>query len=539
MNALFYLFRRKLDYTVRRVSVYLSYEPDSEALSEKFYGLYIVLLLLGWTIVMLALTVSWLGNQLAKLHFTAAEYDRFLFLGLGGWLALTPWLVYRGYDLYKFDLADLDFLDNVPLSPTLVTLGWWGRSLFKLPTLIFTLICGIIASTVSYVSGGQDWVALGLGLAAGAGIFGIASGFRWLLGLLRYRPGPTINGWVAYGSSGVALGILVFFPWARVIFWPAALVSWLVTEATGDGLQWLLAGGALAGLVVTLLGLVFGLYRLARTVRLAPAFEEGKLGGQYRLLTGVQAGAGGLREEASLRLHLGRRYQQNQGLSGKADGALRVAQPKFMGVAAALFSKQWLRFQRLPISQTLPSFLILILVGAGVAVALATQMQAQASVIIFIQIAYLSNWGLLKLGVGPLRRELSHPDFFVSWPISRLRLMSYCLIAGFGLLLVSGEAGLLVAGLTGLLSWSNMGLWLTLWGLLVAFDVLALLFDFQRQLKKWSASPENIPNVGTGLVLLVGVVWLFVMLSGLQSSLFVAAAALLMGYSFLSSSRAA
>jgi hypothetical protein len=537
MSAIFFLLQRKLMKLLRTASLYLSYEVDSKAISEHIYGLYIFLLLAGWTVTMLAFIVTGLGGVLALLKLSPADFDRLLFWGFGLGLALGPGLAQWKYDLYHFELADLDFLDNAPLSVPQVTLLWWVRGLFDIKSGIMVLVCGIVASAVSYVAKGNDWLALGLGLVAAAGYYGLANAWLWVWGLWRYRqkgPGP-FSAWIAYAVSALGVAGLFLLPWARIVFWPASLASWLVTEAAslGNSLEPLSVAVAVGGILLTLIALLFGMYLIARTTHLAPAFEEGRLGGMFRLSAGNARKARTSTGEARLQLHLGRRLQKQRVAAERDNAPVKVARPQFQGVEAALLSKQWLWFRRAPLWQFIFSGLMLIVSGGGVALALATQVQAGAGFFVFVPVAYFANWSLMRLGVGPLRRELTHPDFFVSWPVSRLRLLIYLLLAGFGLPLVSGEIALVGAGIGGFVTWGAIDLWLLLWILLVLFSALVALFSFRHQLNKWSASSDYVPDIGTGMIILAGIMWLVVMLVGPQTGLFITASAVTIGYTFL------
>src|SRR5690242_17886012 len=104
MSGIYFLLQRKLIKLIRTASLYVSYEVDSKAISEHIYGLYIFLLLTGWTVAMLAFIVVNLGTVLALFKLTPPDFDQFLFLGFGLSLALVPGFAQWKYDLYHFEL---------------------------------------------------------------------------------------------------------------------------------------------------------------------------------------------------------------------------------------------------------------------------------------------------------------------------------------------------------------------------------------------------------------------------------------------------
>jgi hypothetical protein len=301
--------------------------------------------------------------------------------------------------------------------------------------------------------------------------------------------------------STLAFVLLVFFPWSRVGFWPATFTADLVvgrTVVTG------FSALAALGLGLTGLGLVAALYAVARTTRLAPAFEEGRLGGQVRLASSADREAAG---EVRLQYYLTRKFAR-RGLEVEARS---LKNARFKGVIGALLYHQWLRFKRQPSGQRLLN-LFVVLGGAGIAAALTRLEQPGGSFILLLQLSFFTNYGLLNLGTRLLRRELSHIDFWTNWPTNRRRFMLVALLMGFGMPLISGEIGLVLLGL-GEISWMA-GLWLLLWPLLLLIDVLLALLVIQRQLKKWAATLDNIPTTGVGTVTIAGLVWLLALSNG-------------------------
>jgi hypothetical protein len=502
MSALFLLFRCKLANQTRDAFNIVGYDPGRKEVSEHLYAVYLIIILGFWVLAMLAWASFTLSGILKTLALPPATVETLLFFGLALWLVLTPIIAYRSYDLHLFSLADLYFLSNSPYSPATVGLVWFGKALLRWQMGVFVLACGILASSFSYVAESNDWLGFGLGLLAGATFILIANGLRWGLGLLRYRKKWRFGMWVAYPLTTLAFLLLVAAPWARVVFWPATLTAYLVVGRTALVGFSLLAA---TGLLLTGVALVAGFYALARTTLLAPAFEEGRLGGQVRLASSAGSEAAG---EARLQYHLTRKFSQKS-LQG---GVKNLKSARFSGVVGALFYRQWLRFKRLPPGQRVLSVFVLF-GGAGIAAALTRLGQPGGSFVLLLQLSFFTNYGLLNLGTSLLRRELGHIDFWTAWPTTRLRFMLVALIMGFGLPLVSGEIGLLLAGLSGL-GWGIAGLWFLLWPLLLLADVMLALVVIQRQLKKWAVTLDKIPKTGVGTVIMAGLVWLIAISSG-------------------------
>ncbi|HEX2914371.1 MAG TPA: hypothetical protein VH186_26465 [Chloroflexia bacterium] len=507
MNAIAYIFSRKLEIQLRRAYAILGYEPGSEELSEKLYGLYLIVILLVWTICMLAWFVFTLGNILSQVKVASASLEQGYYIILGVALAATPVLAYRGYDLYKFQLADIEFLSSAPLGTRLVAFWWFVRSLVKIWVGIFIIVCGLAGSTGSYIQHGNDWLGLLDGTIAAIFYILIFQGVRWVLGLLHYYPVDRYKAVLAYGLSalGIILVVLpVVLPVSKAVLWPAGITAWLVAGGATTAGNELMGLYATLVLVLTGIVIVWALVRIAGGSRLAPAFEEGWLGGQYRLTTG----AGGMRQEAQLQMHLGRKMQRNQALATTTRRGTKVR----TGVVEALLFKEGIRIRRLPYFQGIFSIIMQMVAGGGVALGLAALTKYQGGFVLAVQIAFFANWSLIKLGCNPLRRELSHPDFFVGWPISRIRLMSYELLAGFGPATLSGEICLLVASATGL--GASAIYWMMLWPLLMLLTAMIALVEFRRLLRHWAATPETVPETGIGIVLLSGIIWLIVALVG-------------------------
>jgi len=505
MKALAFLFSRKLAALQQTAYRYVNYDAEKSDWVERLYLFYLLLILSGWTLAMLSWAVFTIGTNLANFRLPPAAVEQLLFFGLAFWLAITPALAYRSTDLYRFDLADLDFLGNAPLSARVVALGWFGRGLFKIAPGLFVLACGIIGSSVSYVQQGNDWLGLGLGLLSGASFWLIVSGLRWVLGLLRYRPGGRPGPLIGYGPTIIAIGLLVV-PQVQFIFWPALLTSRLIVAKTPGASE---VAGSVAGLGLTAALLIGGIYRVATSSRLAPALEDGKTGGRMRQAASL---GGAAATEARLEKHVARRLSSK--LAETAIPKLQGA--KLVGVAGAIAYRQWLRLKRLPVSQTSVTGLGLIGGGMGAAAGLVGVSAVAPSGVSFgiaVQVAYFANLILMKAGGAALRRELNYPDFFAGWPTSRRRLLFYHLLPGFSLSLVSGEVALLLIGLLGP-GWKVVAIWLPLWLMLLLTSALVTALEFERLLRKWAATTENVPKIGNGVIVVAGLVWVVTILAG-------------------------
>lgn len=528
MNALTLLFERKIERLRRLAYMYVGYESDSEEVSEKLYGVYIVILLAGAGLFMLAWVVVNVGKFLALFDIPLQPLYQLVFVGLALWLVLLVFRAVNTYDLQQFELSDLDLLCQVPLSTGLINLVWWVKSLFKRTIGAFILICAIISSTATYLSHGNDILALVVGGLAAALFIVVCSGLRWTLGLLRYLPRGHLNPIFGYGLAA-ALLVLAFTPYAQFIFWPASLAGWLlVGRATDENLT--LTSAALAGmLVMTGLG-VLAIHRLGRASRLAPAMEEGSLGGRFRLAAKVDRASA---SEAALLFHLGRRLQ-----SGRSTFRRRKTGSDFWtGPARTVVFRQLLRLGRLPVTKLLPGGALAVGIGVVSALGLAILTYLDAPFILQIQVIFFASWVLMRCGITPLRRELAHPDILVNWPVSRLQMTIYYLVIGFFVPLVSGEAALGLAFFTGL----DKGLlsnWLLVWPVLVAVSYIIALAFFKHGLGRWSGNPLEVPNAGPLAVILCGAVWSLSTLTGFSTGLTIAGTVAVAGILYLRQSEA-
>ncbi len=526
MNALALLYQHKIDRLRRLAYMYIGYESDSEAVSEKLYGVYIVIMLAGGSLFMLAWVVVNVGRLLSIFDLPLQPLDELVFTGMCLWLVSVIFRTVNTYDLQQFELSDLDFLCQAPLPTGFINLLWWLKSLFKRTIGAFILICAIVSSTATFLSHGNDIVALVIGGLAAALFIIVSSGLRWSLGLLRYLPTPRQNRFLGYALSLILL-VLAFTPYARFVFWPASLASWLlVGRAINDNVTW--TALALVGMLL-LTGLGFLLiYLLGRASRLAPALEEGSLGGRFRLAAKVDRASAG---EAALLYHLGRRLQ-----SGRNSFRDRKTGSDFWtGPARTVLYRQLLRLGRLPVTKLLPGGALAIGIGAVGALGLAILTRLNPSFIVQVQVVFLANWVLLRAGVTPLRRELAHPDILINWPVSRLRMTVYYLVIGFIVPLVSGEVALTLAFFTGL----DKGLlfnWQLLWLALVGVNYVIALSFFKHGLAKWSGNPLEVPNAGPLAVILCGVVWSFSTLSSLTTGLTIAVTVIVAGLYYLRTS---
>lgn len=525
MNALMLLYERKIERLRRFAYMYIGYEADSQAVSEKLYGVYIVLLLSGAGLFMLAWIVVNIGKVLSLFALPLQPLTQLVFTGMALWLV---WGVFRAantYDLQQFELSDLDFLSQAPLSTGLINLVWWVKSFFKRSIGAFVLVCAIVSSTASYLSLGNDILALVIGGVSAALFIVVSSGLRWTLGLWKYLPVPCPHPIFGYAIA-LALLVLAFTPYANFIFWPATLASWLlVGRAVSENTTWTVL--ALAGMILmTLLGLVV-IWWLGRAGRLAPALEEGSLGGRFRLAAKVDKASAG---EAALLYHLGRRLQ-----SGRGGFRTRQARSDFwLGPLRTVAFRQVLRLERLPVTKLLPGVALAVGSGAVAAFGLVVLRQLNASWVVVVQVIFLANWVLLRAGTTSLRRELSHPDLLVNWPVSRLQFSIYYLVFGFAAPLVSGEVALLLAFFAGL-DKTILYNWLLLWPVLVAATFVIALGFFKRGLAKWSGNPLEVPTAGPLALIMGGATWSFATLSGLSTGLIVAGVVVAGGIYFVRS----
>lgn len=519
MNALLLLYERKIERLRRLAYMYIGYESGSKDVSEKLYGIYIVILLGAGTLFMLAWVVVNIGKVLSIFNVPLQPFSQLVFTGMALWLV---WVVFRAantYDLQQFELADLDFLSQSPLSTGLITLFWWVKSFFKRTIGGFVLVCAIVSSTASYLSRGNDILALVIGGLAAALFIIVSGGLRWALGLWKYLPIKFPHPIFGYAVA-LALLVLAFTPYAPYIFWPATLTSWLlVGRALDENTTLTLLG--LGGMILMMVALVLAIWRLGKASRLAPALEEGSLGGRFRLAAKVDKASAG---EAALLYHLGRRLQ-----SGRGAFKARQAQSDFWrGPVLTIVFRQVLRLQRLPVTKLLPGVALAVGSGAIAALGLVVLRQLNASLVVQIQVIFLVNWVLLRAGVGGLRRELSHPDMLVNWPVSRLRFSINYLVLGFITPLVSGEVILFLALLTGL-DKTILYSWQLLWAALVAVDFIVVLGFFKRGLARWSGNPLDVPNSGPFALILCGVAWSIAAVSSLSTGLLIAGVFILSG----------
>jgi hypothetical protein len=142
---------------------------------------------------------------------------------------------------------------------------------------------------------------------------------------------------------------------------------------------------------------------------------------------------------------------------------------------------------------------------------------------------FLANFLLIRLGMSTLLGDLGYLDFYVGWPLSRLRMMIYDAAGGFALPTLSGEIALIVAGFAGA-DWGVVGLWLALWPMLMAASALTSLMELQFTLRKWPATRDTLPESNGPLVVLIAsLVWLAAVLFGPGVGLSVAMLALVGG----------
>lgn len=508
MGAIFFLFRRKFTYSARWVLLITGYDIRQKDFMERLYGVYIGIILAGWVLLMLAWAVSSVAQALAKTTLAGQLYTP-LFYVLALWLAVTPWLAQRAYDLYRFSLPDLDFLANAPIKPQLIALSWFLKSLFTRLNGMFLLGTGVLAGAIGQLNGRGDLLGLLEGLAAGAMFVVSVWAFLWLLGLLRYRPVPALGALTAFGFSGVLLALLVLVPGQQQIFWPAWLTASLVSGHSPVQ-HW--GTWAVAGLSVTALAGLIGVFLLSRTTLLAPAFEEGRLGGQLRRAASLGTLSAG---EARMQSSLERRLARGAALPGvgASSGGGRS------GVVGALLRKQQLRLTRLSLPQLLLTVLSPLLLGAVVSVGTSLLPRVAMRIEVLAPTTFLGAFLLMRSGVEILRSDLAHIEFFAGWPISRARLMVYDLVLGFALPLVGGEVIILAAG-PGMASLLAVLVWLVLWPVLVAVAALAAWVDFRRLLGKWAATPETLPEIGPAPVVVVAVVWLIIVMGSASTALF-------------------
>ena len=523
MNAILFLFEHKIAFLTRWFLLITGFDTRKRDFSERLYGFYV----LGGGVVWILIMLSWVVSSLSNLYLTGRTVSSIqpgvptfltgpfdpsaiagtLFLMLGLWLVITPWRAQRSYDLYHFSLSDLNFLSSAPIQPRLVALFWFLKRLFTRLNGIFVLVCGIIASTLGEIAHTNSILTLVIGFFAGTVFVVVVNGFLWLLGLLRYRLVSALGPAGGYGltSAGLALLVAAVSLHLRPLVWPSWLASSLLTDVAPSGQTALAA----LGLTLTAVAAVVGLYRVASTTVLVPAFEEGRLGSQLRRAAML---GGSAASDARNEMYLSRKLAAGEalpGLSNRAEGA-----PAWLsGGVGALLLKHWLRMSRLAPLQFVIQAVSPFALGAVVAVSMATIGQQGSAIQLVVPAIFFVNFALIRLGVVPVRAELSHIDFFAGWPISRVGLMVFNAVLGFGFSLVTGEVALLLLVASGVAG-SGAVPWLALWPLLLTVAALTALMELKLLMRKWSATPESVPDVGPLSVVASSIVWLVAILWG-------------------------
>src|SRR6476659_8147346 len=97
MNALMLLYERKIERLRRFAYMYIGYEADSKDVSEKLYGVYIVILLGLGTLFMLAWVVVNIGKILSLFTIPLQPFSQLVFTGMSLWLV---WVVFRASNTY-------------------------------------------------------------------------------------------------------------------------------------------------------------------------------------------------------------------------------------------------------------------------------------------------------------------------------------------------------------------------------------------------------------------------------------------------------
>lgn len=515
MNSILFLFRRKFTFSARWVLLATGYDARQKDFMERLYGVYIGIILAAWVLLMLAWSVSSITRAFAGLKFDVTLLYFPLFYALALWLALVPWFAQRAYDLYRFSLPDLDFLAGAPIRTPLIAMSWFLKSLFTRRNGGVVLGMGVLGGGIGGLNGGSDTLGLIAGLCAGAIFVTAARAFLWILGLLRYRPVPALGTVQAYGLSALLLALLVS-PFHRQVFLPAWLASSVVSGRypSVQSILWSLGGLA----VMAAAGLVC-LFILSRTTLLAPAFEEGRLGGQLRRSASLGTLAPG---EARMQSSLERRLAQGEALPGVG----QEAGNPFAGVPGALLLKQQMRLIRLPRMQLVFTLLLPLLLGVVLAAGMMALPRLALRIEVLAPAAFLAAFALLRSAAEILRSDLAHIDFFAGWPVSRFRLVTYDLALGFVLPLVGGEIAVL-AMIALSLAGPGPGIapvgtaleWLVLWPFLVLVSAAAALVDYARLLGKWAATPETLPDLGPAPVVATAVAWLLVVMGGTSAGL--------------------
>lgn len=502
MSTLTFLFARKLSYVTRYLLLVTGYDARKRDFSERVYGLYVLLLVAGLGLAVLGYAVTIISAVLKFGNLPADALYRPAFLLLGLWLASSPWRAPRAYDLYRFSLSDLDFLSNAPIPPTLVSMAWFAKSLFNRVSAILVLAFAILGSSWAAAMGANNVLGLIAGAFAAVAFYIITTALLWIMGLLRYREHsayrPLLSYALALVIALVTIGALVFPP-AQYIIWPAwSAADLFVGDALGDS-------GALLGLmgmllVTAILGVV-GVYIAARRSLLAPAFEEGILGGQLRRSVG-SVGMSGM-DDPRVQVNLARKLAQGHNIATTQPVKASV----LTGPVGALLYKQGLRLSRMSRWQAFVSVSSLLGLGAVLALGVAQFSIQRLPFEVSGLAVTVGNFWLIRFGIATLRGDLSHIDFFTGWPLSRGALMAYDTALGFGMPLLSGELVLLLAGVLGV-GWGVLWLWLLIWPLLVAVTALAAALELTYLLRKWPATPDTLPDLGLASLLVAGLVWL-------------------------------
>ncbi len=489
MRAIFFLFRRKAFYWARFALLFTGYDIKRRDFMEELYGVYVAFIMVGWLLVMAGMAVTTVAQPLAKSPLGATALQSPLFYGMAAWLATTPWLAQRSYDLYRFSLSDLDFLSGAPFRPPLVAAWWFVKSLFSRWNGAIILALGILAGAEGQNNGTGDLLGLAVGIAGSVVFIAVVSALVWLMGLLRYRPTPAFGAMPGYALSLLAFGVLFALPVSRQIFYPAWLASSLVAgqPSAPGGAMWAL--GALSAMALA--GLV-GIVLVSGGTLLAPAFEEGRLGGQLRRAAGLSAASASASRAGS------RRAATTRDMAGSSEGVL-----------SALFLKQRLRLARLPFMQLMGATVAPALLGAAMSLVMLSLPMITTRIEVLAPAAFFACFALIRSGVTVLRNDFTHIDFFAGWPISRRRLAIYDTLMGFVLPLLGGEVALL--GAMPFAGAPPVLLWAVLWPLLVAVSAVAGIADFMWQLRKWPATPETLPEAGPVPIVAASVAWVLVL----------------------------
>ena len=169
MNAISFLLWKKLGKFQRKIYLYVGYEPDRRDVTERLYGLYIIVFFAIWLVLMLGWAIVTISGSVATMHLSFSIVNSFLGLILALLLIIAPIFAQRRYDLYNFEAADIDFLSQSPFSVGSIALIWFGRWLARpVQQGSVVLALGVLASSLSYEQHDNDWLGLGLGLFSGS-----------------------------------------------------------------------------------------------------------------------------------------------------------------------------------------------------------------------------------------------------------------------------------------------------------------------------------------------------------------------------------